>query len=155
MGFHKYIGLLVFSLVSLLDCKICLADWHQLGIRLTSQMSSLSRPPLSIPMTQNVIPMFLPNIKSQHLERVFTFVSGAGGQLLGVRWGCWHSVTSVRPEPWHMCSHHHQWMTIRPKHHSYKNWKQYSAAHLAGVIDSHLSHSWLKYNALTLSFLSQ
>ena len=72
------------------------------------------------------------------------------------RWGCWHSVTSVTPL-WHMCSHPHQWMTIRPKHLSYKNWKQYSPpTRLESLTPiSHTAGLDQKYNALSFSYLSR
>ena len=53
-------------------CEGLTSSWHQADI--TDVIWSSSRPPSSVhPMTQ-IIPDFLPNIKSQHLERVFTFV---------------------------------------------------------------------------------
>ena len=59
-------------------CGSLTSSWHQSDI--TDVIWSSSLPPSTVhPMTQ-IIPDFLPNIKSQHLERVFTFV-GWSGQL--------------------------------------------------------------------------
>lgn len=98
---------------------------------------------------------FLPNIKSQHLERESFHLCWPWWPAVRVeRRGevrvltlCYISVTPF----WHMCSHPHQWMTIRPKHLSYKNWKQYSPptglesltpiSHTAGPDEKYLSQS--------------